>query len=165
MPMRGWITLLAVILCLGIVGYGGWYYVHQRSSHFCNACQRPVHATSRTVAATSGGSKSTYCCPACALSEHQQTAKPLAVVELTDYLTGASLRPQGAFLVRNSDVNSCRHDEAAPITADKRPLHVHFDRCSPSILSFADRPAAARFAAQHGGQLISYAELAASLER
>jgi hypothetical protein len=156
-------TVLAVLLSVGLAGYAGWSYVQQRSSHFCNACQRPVHATSRTIAVSSGGSNATYCCPACALSEHQQTAKPLQLVELTDYLTGRPLPPAQAFLVRNSDVNSCRHDEAAPITANKRPLHVHYDRCSPSILSFTDRAAATRFAAQHGGQVLPSSELAAQL--
>lgn len=164
LPTRGWMTLLGVLLSVGLAAYAGWYYVHERSSHICNACLRPVHAVSKTVAIAGSGAKATYCCPACALSEHQQTAKPLRLVELTDFLTGQAIEPPQAYLVRNSDVNSCRHhDEATPITADKRPLHVHYDRCSPGILSFVGRDAAVRFAAEHGGEVLPSAELAAQL--
>jgi nitrous oxide reductase accessory protein NosL len=34
-----------------------------------------------------------------------------------------------------------------------------FDRCAPSLVAFADRTAAAAFAADHGGTLRRFAEL------
>jgi hypothetical protein len=85
-------------------------------------------------------------------------------VEFTDHLDGAAIRPKDAFFVRASDVNPClRHDAA--LTADKQPLHTHFDRCAPSILAFRDESAARGFAEQHGGQFLRFGELAPMFQR
>jgi hypothetical protein len=72
--------------CLAGLGYSAWRFVSERSGQSCQACARPVYAHMKTVAILDG-KRATYCCPACALSAHQQSGKPVQVVELTDYPT------------------------------------------------------------------------------
>lgn len=151
------------VLALAGLGYAGWHYIAEREQHSCLACSRPVHDHSRTIAFVDG-KRGVYCCPACALSEHRQTEKPVRVTELADYQGGGALNPAEAIVVSDSDVNPCKSHEAA-VTSDKQPLRTHFDRCSPSILAFRDMKAAQTFAAEHGGQILRFAALAAEFNR
>lgn len=151
------------VLALAGLGYGGWRYNVERQQHSCRACSRPVHDHSRTIAIVDG-KRGFYCCPACALSEHRQAGKPVRVTELADYQGGGVLNPAEAVVVRNSDVNPCKSHEAA-MTPDKQPLQTDFDRCSPSILAFRNLKAAQSFAAEHGGQILRFAALAAEFNR
>lgn len=148
------------ILLLSGLGYSTFRLVGQREGQSCKACGRPVHSHSRTVARIDGN-RGVYCCPACALSEHQQAGTPIEVVELTDYATSQSLDPRKAWVVRNSDVNPClRHD--AVLSPDKQPLHSHFDRCAPSMLAFGSSSAAQSFVREHGGQVVAFSDLAST---
>jgi nitrous oxide reductase accessory protein NosL len=42
------------------------------------------------------------------------------------------------------------------------PTATEYDRCAPGLLAFARREDALRFATQHGGQVLSFADLASS---
>jgi hypothetical protein len=106
------------------------------------------------------GERVGFCCPACALSQHQQSGAALEVVGLTDHLTGEPLAPAKAYLVRGSDVNSCSH-QAAALAPDKHPVQAHYDRCSPSLLAFSSESAARGFVRDHGGHIIVFPKLAA----
>ena len=158
-------TLLASIAAAAAAGAGymGWRYVAGRESLVCLACSRPIHSHSRVTALVDGERRS-YCCLACAQSERQQTGEHVEVVELTDYEGGQRLKPMAAVIVRGGDVNPCLAHHAA-VTADKQPLHAHFDRCSPSMLAFADADKARDFAREHGGQVVPFRELAAGFDR
>jgi hypothetical protein len=158
------LTLLAgAVLVLGGLGYSAWRYVAARESHICKACTRTVHEHSQVLALVDG-KRGAYCCPACALSEHLQSGRPVEVIELTDHLTGRKLEPAAAFVVRSSDINPCLQHQPA-VTPDKQPLHAHFDRCSPSILAFVSGAAAREFSRQHGGQVLRFADLASEYRR
>ena len=50
-------------------------------------------------------------------------------------------------------------DGTAHVSGDKQPMHVHFDRCSPSLLAFAKREAAEAFMREHGGRMVRFSEL------
>lgn len=152
-------VVLLVALLVAAAGYAGWKYVHQRQSHACAACLRPVHENTRTVAKVAGEVRG-YCCPACALSQHRQSRVPVEVVSLTDHLTGNRIEPAAAFLVRGSDVNSCSHNTGTRVDRDKRPMATHYDRCSPSLLAFASRDSAAGFVREHGGRILRYQNVA-----
>jgi hypothetical protein len=154
---------IAGILILAGIGYGAWHYVAERSAQVCHACLRPVHFHMKTVAMIDG-KRANYCCPACAMSEHQQSGKPVDIVEVTDYLDGRALKPQGSFVVRNSDLNPCL-DHHPSVGENSQPLQSHFDRCAPSILAFADQSSAADFAARHGGQVLKFGEFVAGFGR
>lgn len=157
--------LLGGMAALGVCGggYATWWLVDQKNAQSCNACARPVHAHMRTVALLDG-KRANYCCPACALSEQLQSGKPLQVIELTDYQTNATLKPESAFIVRSSDVNPCLHHHPA-VGADSQPLQAHYDRCAPSALAFHDQASASAFAAGHGGQVLRYTDFAAGFRQ
>jgi len=152
--------LLAVVL--GLV-YAGWKTWRASEAQICQVCSRPIHSQTRT-AGVAGGGREMFCCPACALTAHDQSGNAVRIVELTDYETNSTLDPSQAFLVRGSDVNICARQHG-PVDPDKQPTVVHFDRCSPSLLAFARRDAAVRFAREHGGELLRFSALAASHAR
>ena len=153
-------VMLAVVLGLG---YAGWRISRSSEPQVCQACSRPIHAHTRTVGLV-GDRRELFCCPACALTAHDQTGRALRIVELTDYETNSPLSPSQAYMVRGSDVNTCAQQHG-PVDPDKQPTVLHFDRCSPSLLAFVGRQAAARFAREHGGEVLSFSELAASYSR
>jgi hypothetical protein len=110
------------------------------------------------------GDREVYCCPACALSEHQQSGKQVQVLELTDFSTNQPVNPDSGFIVRNSDVNPCLQHHPA-VGENSQPLEARFDRCSPSVLAFQDQRSAAAFARQHGGQVLKFSAFAAEFQR
>src|ERR1039458_535986 len=106
MGRRAWFSAVVVVILAVILGYAGLKAFRASSAKECYACRRLIHAHSRTVALVNGRSR-VFCCPACALSEHQQEGKPVKVTELTSFLTGATLAPDSAYVVKGSDVNMC----------------------------------------------------------
>jgi hypothetical protein len=154
---------IVVILVLAGLGYSAWHLVKQRRALSCRACTRPVHSHMKTVALVDG-KRVNYCCPACALSEHQQSGKQVQVIELTDYLNSAVLKPESSFVVRNSDANPCLQHHPT-VDENNQPLEVHFDRCSPSVLAFQDQKSAAAFAGEHGGQVVRFSDFASEFQR
>lgn len=155
-------SLIALLVLVGL-GYSGWRYVKDRNAQSCEACRRPVHSHMKTVGIVDG-ERTVYCCPACALSDHQQSGKPVQVVELTDYLTDSPLKPANSYVVRNSDVNPCLQHKPA-VGESHQPLESHFDRCAPSVLAFQDQRSANEFAGQHGGQVFRFSQFASDLRR
>jgi hypothetical protein len=163
MTGRRWLVALAIAAVAAALGYAGFVAYRRAQPESCYACQRPIHAHSRTVAVANGRSR-LFCCPACALSEHEQEGKPVQVTELTGFLTGAKLSPNDAYVVKGSDVNMCAHAHEM-IDADKQPAGVLYDRCSPSLLAFAQRSEAMQFAREHGGEALPFKALIAAPPR
>jgi len=153
---RRFLGLLAVVPALGL-GYVGFKEFRYASPTACYACNRPIHAHSRTVALVNGRSR-LFCCPACAFSEHEQGKEPVKVTQLSSFLTGAPLSPDSAYIVKGSDVNMCARDRTM-IDGDKQPAALQYDRCLPSMYAFAEQKQAAEFAREHGGQVIPFRQL------
>lgn len=160
MAGRRWLAALAIVAVAAGLGYAAFKAYRGSQAEQCYACQRTIHAHSRTVAVDKGRAR-LFCCPACALSEHEQEGKPIRVTELTAYLTGARLSPDEAFVVKGSDVNMCARTREL-IDADKRAANVHYDRCSPSLLAFGLRSEAMQFAREHGGEVVAFREIVSS---
>lgn len=158
-----WFVTIAIIVVVAALGYTGFRAYRGAQPESCYACQRPIHAHSRTVAVVKGRSM-LFCCPACALSEHEQEGKPVRITELTAFLTGAKLSPDGAYVVKGSDVNMCARAHEM-IDADKRPAGILYDRCSPSLLAFGQRSEAMQFAREHGGEVLPFKEVIAAFGR
>lgn len=157
----GWlgaILLAAVVLSLA---YASWKASRSAREHFCAACQRPIHDRARTVA-LAASRRQQFCCPACALTAGHQTGAAVRIIELTDYETGVAVNPAEAYIVRDSDVNLCMQSHG-PVDQDKQPTVTHFDRCTPSLIAFARLEAAARFLTGHGGRIVRFSNLAATL--
>lgn len=159
---RSFYAGIVAILVLAGLGFAAWRVVSGRSAQSCKACTRPVHAHMKTVAMVDG-KRATYCCPACALSEHQQSGKPVKVLQLTGYLSGSPLKPETSYLVRNSDVNPCLPHHPA-VDNNSQPLESRFDRCSPSVLAFEDQGSATAFASEHGGQVVRFSDFATQFQ-
>ena len=160
MAGKRWFTILAVIAMAVGLGYAGFRTYQASRPEECYACRRPLHAHSETLALVNGQVKK-FCCPACALSEHEQEGKPVRVTQLTEYYTGANLSPDDAFIVKGSDVNMCARTREV-VSADKRAADLHYDRCAPSMLAFAKRDEAAQFARQHGGEILLFSQVASA---
>lgn len=84
----------------------------------------------------------------------------MRVTELTAFLSGAKLSPGDAYVVKGSDVNMCSQAHET-IDADKRAADVHYDRCAPSLLAFAQEREAMQFAREHGGTVLPFRDVAA----
>ena len=154
-------AIFAIVAVVALAtGYAGWRAYQRTQPEQCYACQRAIHAHSRTVALTKGGSR-LFCCPACALSEQRQEGEAVRVTELTAFLSGAKLSPNDAWVVKGSDVNMCAQAHEV-IDADKRPADVQYDRCAPSLLAFAQEREAIQFSREHGGTVLPFREVAAS---
>ena len=163
MERRVWFVGLTVVLAVLALGYAGWTTFAHADADQCYACKRPIHAHSKTVAFTDGRSR-LFCCPACALSQQQQTGKPISITQLTSFLTGKALSPDNSFVVKASDVNMCEHKKEL-IDADKRPADLRYDRCAPSLIAFAERSDAVQFAREHGGEVMPFSQAAAAFTK
>jgi hypothetical protein len=110
----------------------------------------------RTVAFV-GNRRQVFCCPACARSAAAQAHMTIRFESVADYASGRSLRPKDAFGVAGSNVVPClrQHEMLNP---DGQPMAMDYDRCSPSILAFASRSTAERFASEHGGTAGTFQE-------
>lgn len=143
---------LAVVLVLALgLGYAALRMTRTSREEVCQACGRAIHAKMRTVAYV-GSKREIFCCPTCALSAGAQSHEPVRFLQVTDYETAHALRPADAYAVEGSDVIPCvrLHDM---LNRDGQPVPMRFDRCAPSIIAFADRSVAERFAADHGGEV------------
>ncbi len=157
MTGRRWLAAAALaVACTGLA-YIAFTAYRGSQPEECYACQRPIHAHTRTIA-IERGKPTVFCCPACALSEHEQEGNPIRVTQLTAFLTGAKLSPDHAFIVEGSDTNLCARTHGL-MDMDKRPADVRFDRCSPSLLAFAQRSEAVEFAREHGGEVAPFSAI------
>ncbi len=161
MRLRTVALVFAVLVVVSGLSYAGWRIIASRHAHICAACQRPVHRASQTIA-IADGKTSTFCCPACALSQRTQTGRRIELVSVTNFEDGTTVNPAGTYLVRGSEMSSCSH-HTTQLAPDKQPVQAHFDRCSPSLLAFSTKAAAVRFARQHGGEVVPYTVVAAQL--
>src|SRR5437879_3985909 len=153
----------AAVLAVLVLGYAGWRSFSNSNGDRCYACNRSIHAHSKTVALVNGHSQR-FCCPACALSQHEQTGKPVQITQLTSFLTGKALSPDQAFLVKASDVNMCERTKEV-LDADKHAADLRYDRCAPSLLAFAERNDGVEFARRHGGEVLPFSQAAAAFAK
>jgi len=161
MRRRFWFAACVGVLVMAILGYAGWRTFSGSNPDECYACNRMIHAHTKTTAVVNGHAR-LFCCPACALSLHEQAGKPVQVVQLTSFLNGKALAPEDAYVVKGSNVNMCERMHAL-IQEDKRPADLRYDRCSPSLIAFGQRDEAVEFARDHGGEAMPFREAAAAL--
>ncbi len=157
-------TLIGWIVLVGFtagVAFFAWTIRSSSAMNACAVCNRHIHPETRTVAELEGR-RAVFCCPTCARMAGEQRPGSARIVELTDDETGERLNPEDAFLVVGSDVNYCMRKHVY-LNEEKQAAMMDFDRCSPSVIAFAKRAAAAEFVERHGGQLIRFADLAAAV--
>ena len=160
MRFKRWFATFGALLIAAGLGYGGFKVYRATLPEQCYACTRVVHAHMRTIAIVNGKAK-VFCCPACALSEHEQEGRPIRITELTAFLAGEKLSLAEAIIVKGSDVNMCAHTHEV-MDDEKHPADLRYDRCSPSMLAFKQRSEAVSFVREHGGQVLPFTEIAAA---
>jgi hypothetical protein len=90
--------------------------------------------------------------------------KTISITRLTAFLTGKPLSPDGAYVVKASDINMCERTKEL-IDADKRAADLRYDRCAPSLIAFAERSDAVQFAREHGGEVMPFSQAAAAFAK
>ena len=147
------VTGLALIVVLA----GVLWFEKSEAEKFCDFCHRPIHAHARVIAEVDGHRK-TVCCARCAITEAVQEKKPVRLIEVTDYASGKSLKPEQAYFVDGSRKVLCDHD-AAMFDETKHVHPLAFDRCSPGAYAFARREDAEAFARENGGVVLQLQEM------
>lgn len=150
--------VLGAVVVLAVLG-GAWYLVSRRQQKVCPFSGRPIQPQTRALVAI-GGKDYETCCVRCAITEAQQTGKPLRILKVADFETGNLIDPESAWFVESSDVNFCMRMAPAMESPGKESVYVRaFDRCSPSVLAFSSEQDARAFQAQHGGTVKRLSDL------
>ena len=149
-------VLIASIVALAgflILAGGAWYLLHQQQAKVCPLSGRPIQPKTRALVII-GGKDYETCCVRCAITEAQQTGKPLRIRKVADFENGKLIDPANAWFVESSDVNLCMRMSPATLSPGRQTVHLRvFDRCAPSVLAFSSEKDARAFIAQHGGVL------------
>jgi hypothetical protein len=154
---------LAILFAVGGgLLYLGWTTLHPAGGDSCSVCGRPIHPAAH-VEGSANGEALTFCCAACALRAEEQGISGLQVTRVFDYDAGQPLDPKDAVAVVGSKVNLCMQEHVL-MDAYKEASELHFDRCSPSVLSFRNTAAAERFQAEHGGEVSAFADVESALQ-
>ena len=149
---------LGLLIVMGLAfGYAGWRVIRSHSQQTCDICGRALHVNSRAIG-TVDGRPQTHCCLACGLTAHKQTGRPVEITELADFESNESVDPQDAYLVVGSAVNLCMRHQTL-LDDVKKASPMKFDRCSPSVLAFAEKSDAENFITLNSGTLMTFEEL------
>ena len=157
MAKRALIPTAIGLLLLGLMGLVYYHLMVKQSEALCGFCQRPIHAHARVIAEV-GGRRRTVCCARCAMTEAFQEKKPVRLIEVTDYVSGKTLKPEEAYFVEGSRKVLCDHD-AAVFDETKHANFLAFDRCSPGAYAFARREDAMAFTQENGGVVLQLNEM------
>ena len=157
MTKRAVITSALCLVLLGLLGLGYYRMMVKQSEAFCGFCHRPIHAHARVVAEV-GGRRRTVCCARCAMTEAFQEKKPVRLIEVTDYASGKTLKPEQAYFVEDSRKVLCDHD-AVLVDETKHAHALAFDRCSPGAYAFAHLEDAVAFTHENGGVVLQLNEM------
>lgn len=157
MTRRAVITSAVGLVLIGLLGYGYYRLMVNQSEAFCGFCQRPIHAHARVIAEV-GGRRKTVCCARCAMTEAFQEKKSVRLIEVTDYVSGKTVKPEQAYFVEGSRKVLCDHD-AAVFDETKHAHPLAFDRCSPGAYAFARFEDAVAFTQENGGVVLRLNEM------
>ena len=126
----------------------------------CSVCQRPLHKGMRYVLSTRDGKEYPACCPRCGLRfAIEKEAHPS---KATDFSNGEIISPISAIYLEGSKVMECC--TSTTVRSDTGMVcELHFDRCQPSLLSFARLEDAEAYQRRHGGRVLSFAKVRESV--
>src|SRR3974377_1036832 len=149
----------SILIVLLLFGVGGFLFYLVQSGRLaagnpvCSVCKRPLHPAQTYLVVSPDGKRYPSCCPRCGLRfaiENKGKA-----TEATDFGSGKHIDAESAYYVEGSDVMECCGNST--MRADSGLLcEMHYDRCMPSLVTFAQKEAAEDFQRQHGGRIISF---------
>lgn len=143
--------ILGVALLLGGCSRGG---------KVCAVCQREECKAMAFRMTLDNGKTIETCCPRCGLHYIESNKQHAGALEATDFATGYWLDATRAVFVSGSDMRPCAMPESRR-DAQGCCMYLQYDRCLPSLVAFADKPAAVEFQKQHGGEIVALDKLAA----
>ena len=157
-------TAMVLVFILLVAAGVAWWRVHAPAQAArCGVCTRTIHAGMATGYTVSGeAEQKAACCAACVLAYGRQAGKHVAVAHVTDYISGQRLAPERASFAVGSDEHPCARQQVL-VTEPRTPLHVHYDRCEPSVIAFRDAAGAQAFAREHGGDVQKWDQVVANL--
>jgi nitrous oxide reductase accessory protein NosL len=147
-------TIALIFVTLLLAGCG-------RAAKVCAVCQRDECKAMAFRVMLDNGKTVETCCPRCGMHYVESMKQPARGLEATDFATGHWIDATKATFVSGSDMKGCAMP-AARRDAQGCCMYVAYDRCLPSLVAFADKPAAVEFQKQHGGDVRNFAELSAN---
>ena len=131
-----------------------------RGAKMCAVCQREECKAMAFRMTLENAKAVETCCPRCGLQYVEANKQHARAFEATDFATGGSwLDATKAVFVSGSDIRPCAMPESRR-DAQGCCMYLQYDRCLPSLVAFADKPAAEGFQKQHGGELMMFQQLA-----
>lgn len=155
-PGRGRSVVPALMLVVLGVAAGASACRHEPGR--CAICYMVIPIETAAAVRTDDGVVRKVCDPRCALTFQEQTSRGVALVSVTDYESRRVVEPRGMVFVTGSDTALDAHSGAVR-TPDGDAMYLHWHRCLPSVIAFSSRDSAARFQQQHGGRVVTFAEL------
>ncbi len=157
---------LSIFVALGVLGLGllAFYLVSSGriagGESVCSICNRPLHPAQRFIVLSQKGRERRACCPRCGLRfAIESRAKPS---EATDFSSGKLITAESAFYLEGSDLMQCC--TSTTMRTDSGMIcDMHYDRCMPSLVAFANLQNARTYQQKHGGRLVNLAEAKASV--
>lgn len=126
----------------------------------CAVCGRPECRALVFSIHLEDGKTVRACCPRCGLHYIETTHAKVASLTARDFQTARAIDATQAIYVDGSDVTPCMSMGSTAPKDDyggvPRPV---YDRCTPSLIAFASREDARRFADVHGGMLRTFDEV------
>jgi DeoR family transcriptional regulator, copper-sensing transcriptional repressor len=156
------VGVVVIVLLLGLL----FYLVE--TGHFaggkslCAVCQRPLHRAVAFTLLSSTGKTMETCCPRCGLRVVVDgKASPISA---TDFSNGKTIPAKSAFYLEGSQIMECC---ASPTLRGEHGIvcEMHFDRCQPSLVSFASYDEAQQYQSTQGGHMIRYEDALSSVQR
>jgi len=144
------------ILAIALLGAG---LAACRADASCDLCGRDeCTALAFRVEYRDGGTQTT-CCPRCgSRAVAESHGREVARLRARDFATGREIDATTAAYVSGSDVEHCMAPKEQPSTQSCCRV-LTYDRCLPSLIAFGSQADAERFVEDHGGTLLSFADL------
>jgi DNA-directed RNA polymerase subunit RPC12/RpoP len=121
----------------------------------CAICQRPLHPAQVFLVISQKEGERRACCPRCGLRfVIESNGKPS---QATDLSSGQLIDAETAIYLEGSDLMQCC--ASTTMRTDSGMIcEMHYDRCMPSLVAFANLQSARTYQQEHGGRLIDLAE-------
>jgi hypothetical protein len=159
---------LRTLVVLAVLGLGVCLFYLIQSGRLaggnpvCAVCQRPLHQAQVFIVVSQHGGKQRACCPRCGLRfVIESGARPL---QATDFSTGRLIPAEAAYYLEGSDIMECC--TSTTLRSDSGMIcEMHYDRCMPSLVTFARADDARGYQQEHAGRVIDLAEARRSVAR
>jgi DNA-directed RNA polymerase subunit RPC12/RpoP len=159
------IFLATGVAALGIVVWLVYLLISGRIAQgkpVCSICQRPLHPAQVFFVVSEKKGERRACCPRCGLRfVIESNGKPS---KATDFSNGKLIDADAAIYLEGSDLMQCC--ASATMRADSGMIcEMHYDRCLPSLVAFANLENARVYQQEYGGRLIDLAQARTSVAR